>query len=142
MNCQNKKYTFILLLVILVIYSYDLQLCLAKDKMNGPNKPQPKNRMETYGTGDNFFLNIYQNWISPVKGGNTCPMYPACSQYAKTVFQFLPWYEAYTNSLERLLRCGNELYLYPVIRVNGQVYWYDPVIIDSPNRKLSQVNND
>jgi len=98
--------------------------------MKGPPKLPLKNRSEIYGTGDNLFLNIYQKWISPVKGGNTCPMYPACSQYAKIAFQVLPWYEAYTNSLERLLRCGNELYLYPIIFVNRERHWYDPVIIE------------
>lgn len=110
--------------------------------MNGPAKPKLKNQLETYGSGDNFLLNIYQNWISPVKGGNTCPMFPACSQYTKMSFQILPWYEAYTISLERLLRCGNELDLYPALRVNGQVHWYDPVIIKYSDRKLYKINHD
>ena len=73
-------------------------------------------------------LNFYQKWISPVKGGNLCPMYPACSQYAKITFRNLPWYEAYINSLERLLRCGNDLDSYPLIRINSRIYRYDPVI--------------
>ncbi len=55
-------------------------------------------------------------------------MYPSCSQYAKNAFHVLPWYEAYIKSLERLLRCGNELYLYRKVRINGTIRWYDPVI--------------
>jgi putative component of membrane protein insertase Oxa1/YidC/SpoIIIJ protein YidD len=97
--------------------------------MNGPVKSHLKNQSEAYGSGDNSFLKIYQRWISPVKGGNTCPMHPSCSQYTKIAFQILPWYQAYPKSCERLLRCGNELHLYPVTRINGKTHWYDPAII-------------
>jgi putative component of membrane protein insertase Oxa1/YidC/SpoIIIJ protein YidD len=104
--------------------------------MKGPLKPRSREHLEVYGTGDNYFLDIYQRWISPVKGGNTCPMYPSCSQYAKISFQVLPWYKAYTSSLERLLRCGNELQLYPLIKVKGQVRWYDPVMTEDSNKDV------
>ena len=110
--------------------------CLGQDLMNGPVKPQSKNQSEIYGAGDNTFLNIYQKWISPIKGGNTCPMYPACSQYTKITFQVLPWYEAYTISLERLLRCGNDLSFYPLIMINDHLYWYDPVLFEVPKQGL------
>jgi putative component of membrane protein insertase Oxa1/YidC/SpoIIIJ protein YidD len=95
--------------------------------MRGPSKPSSKIHWTAYGSGENIYLDFYQKWVSPVKGENTCPMYPACSQYAKIVFQRLPWYEAYFRSLERLLRCGNELHLYPPMRINGEIHWYDPV---------------
>jgi hypothetical protein len=123
--------------IIIIILSFHIPSCLGEDKMKGPLGLKSKNHLENYGKGDNSFLNIYQKWISPVKGGNTCPMYPACSQYAKIAFRTLPWYKAYTSSLERLLRCGNELSLYPVIRMNDQRYWYDPVIIENPNYDLN-----
>jgi putative component of membrane protein insertase Oxa1/YidC/SpoIIIJ protein YidD len=110
-----------------MIFSMRSLDCLAKDQMKGPPKSQPTITSEDYGTGHNFLLNAYQNWISPVKGGNTCPMHPACSQYSKISFKIFPWYKAYIISLERLLRCGNELYLYPTIRIHGQTHWYDPV---------------
>jgi len=135
MNHLNRKSVIIINLIIFVILSAPLPSCLGKDKMRGPFKPQSKYQWENYGTGDNSFLNIYQKWISPVKGGNTCPMYPACSQYAKIAFQVLPWYEAYTSSLERLLRCGNELHLYPIIKVHHQTHWYDPVITEDLNHE-------
>jgi putative component of membrane protein insertase Oxa1/YidC/SpoIIIJ protein YidD len=104
--------------------------------MKEPSKPHSREHWEAYGTGKNYFLDIYQKWISPVKGGNTCPMYPSCSQYAKISFQVLPWYKAYTSSLERLLRCGNELQMYPRVRVNGQIRWYDPVITEDSNKDV------
>ena len=112
---------------MLVISSLHVPCCLGKDKMNGPVKSPLKNLSEAYGRGDNTFLNMYQKWISPVKGGNTCPMYPACSQYAKIAFKVLPWHQAYSSSLERLLRCGNDLHFYPTIIINGQKHWHDPV---------------
>jgi putative component of membrane protein insertase Oxa1/YidC/SpoIIIJ protein YidD len=140
MNHLNLKFP-IIISIIVIILSFSITSCFGKDNMRSPLKPQVKNQLELYGSGDNFLLNIYQTWISPVKGGNTCPMYPACSQYAKIAFQVLPWYEAYTRSLERMLRCGNDLYMYPIIFINGQTHWYDPIIIRDSNHDL-QINED
>jgi putative component of membrane protein insertase Oxa1/YidC/SpoIIIJ protein YidD len=127
---QKKLFTpwiFWLIITTLVISGS------AKDKMKGPKLSQNNMLMQRYGLGENFYLNFYQKWISPIKGGNTCPMFPACSQYAKTAFQYLPWYEAYPTILERLLRCGNDLPFYPTIIINRKLYQYDPVKIDSTN---------
>jgi putative component of membrane protein insertase Oxa1/YidC/SpoIIIJ protein YidD len=140
MNHLNLKFP-ITIPIIIVILSFHIPSSLGKDNMKGPVKPKSGNQLEIYGSGDNFLLNIYQKWISPVKGGNTCPMYPACSQYAKIAFQVLPWYEAYISSLERMLRCGNDLSIYPVILINGQTHWYDPIIIKDLNHDL-QINED
>ncbi len=129
LNDLDRKFKILLIFITLVISIFPFPACLGKDKMKGPPKPPAKNQRQIYGSGDIFLLNVYQKWISPVKGGNTCPMYPACSQYAKISFQVYPWYEAYFNIPERLLRCGNELHLYPIIKINGQRYRYDPIII-------------
>jgi putative component of membrane protein insertase Oxa1/YidC/SpoIIIJ protein YidD len=129
MNNSPRKFPFLPAFIFLVIILLPSLVSYAKDKMNGPPGPSPKSQLQNYGAGDNVILDIYQKWISPVKGGNTCPMYPACSQYAKISFRILPWYEAYINSLERLLRCCNDLNSYHIIRINGRSYWYDPVIV-------------
>ncbi len=63
---------------------------------------------EQYGTGDNLFLNLYQNYISPIKGGNTCPMYPSCSQYAKLTFSKDNPALAFVHTCDRLVRCGHD----------------------------------
>lgn len=92
--------------------------------------------METYGSGDNHLIDIYQRYISPVKGGNTCPMHPSCSQYAKMAFHVLPWHKAIPVSFARVLRCGRALEYYPYIMKNGEFKWYDPVVVQnkaSPN---------
>ena len=109
--------------------------CAAQDKMRGPGKSKIKTTIQWYGQAENFYINFYQNWISPVKGGNTCPMFPACSQYAKIAFLQSPWHQAYINSLERLLRCGNDLHFYPAIIIDKQIRWYDPVETDSIKSK-------
>ena len=96
--------------------------------MKGPKKYIHHIMNEEYGKGDNFVINLYQKWISPVNGTNNCPMYPSCSQYTKLAFQALPWHSAYFKSCERILRCGHELHLYKIIRIEGAYRWYDPLI--------------
>ena len=134
MSRRNPYIQLVIILIIIAILFPDIYTVAAADKMKGPPGRLIKNQLEIYGEGDNSFLNIYQKWISPVKGGNTCPMHPACSQYAKVAFRMLPWYEAYISSLERLLRCGNELNLYPSIKINDQIHWYDPLRFEFPKQ--------
>ena len=124
---MNIKGHLIIFIIILFLKLYPVS-CLAQDKMRGPLNHSPKKQYEEYGKGKNIFLNFYQKWLSPVKGGNKCPMHPSCSQYAKISFQILPWYKAYPKSLERILHCGKELYLYPTIQIDGIIRWYDPVL--------------
>ena len=125
---KNQKRILLSLIFLSFFSPYHSIQCYAQDKMNGPSKIRSTCNDEKYREGKNFLFNFYQNWISPIRGSNNCPMHPSCSQYAKNAFQILPWYEAYTKSLERLLRCGNELYLYGTIRINGTDRWHDPVI--------------
>jgi len=86
---------------------------------------------EEYGTGDNAVLGFYQRWISPVKGGNLCPMHPSCSQYGKLLFQSQAALPAYIGTCERLLRCGRELYLYKMVELQEGFRWHDPPPIAS-----------
>jgi putative component of membrane protein insertase Oxa1/YidC/SpoIIIJ protein YidD len=129
MDNQKHIYYGLLILIIFSFLNLHILQCPAQDRMKGPFKHKSINHLEKYGEGKNTVLDFYQKWISQVKGGNKCPMYPSCSQYAKIAFQVLPWYKAYIKSLERLLRCGNELYLYPTVRIKGNIRWYDPVLI-------------
>lgn len=116
-----------MMMVLIVLSTVNTSLCTAQDRMRGPVQKIPEHPNEVYGSGDNLFFDIYQRWISPIKGGNQCPMYPSCSQYAKIAFHDLPWPVAYVKSFERVLRCGRELYLYPTVRIDGMTRWYDPV---------------
>jgi hypothetical protein len=95
--------------------------------MNGPRRTSSTPSDGKYGSGESGVLDFYQRWISPARGATHCPMHPSCSQYAKQAFDQLPWYEAYVRTLERLLRCGNDLDDYPVILVDGEIRWLDPI---------------
>lgn len=130
MDRKNPNLLVISISIIIIVLFFHIPSCPGEDKMKGPSGLKAKTHFENYGKGDNSFLNIYQKWISPVKGDNTCPMYPACSQYAKISFRALPWYEAYPSSLERLLRCGNDLSFYPIIKMDNKIYWYNPVLFE------------
>lgn len=124
----NRKLAFLCLL-FLAFFSLRAYTCSAQDNMKGPFIRHSNNDFEKYGEGKNIFLNFYQKWMSPIKGGNKCPMHPSCSQYSKIAFESLPKYKAYIKSCERLLRCGKELYLYPTIQIDGITRWYDPLVI-------------
>lgn len=77
------------------------------------NKVEDSSSMRfQYGSGEGGILNLYQKYISPIKGGNTCPMYPSCSQYAKIAFGKMNPFLAYLTSSQRLLECGNETHWY------------------------------
>lgn len=106
------------LVSLLFTFSCDISFCQSE-------RDAPYHK-EIYGSGSNVFIDFYQEWLSPIKGGNTCPMYPSCSQYSKILFQTQPMHQAYIGTLERVLRCGHELDLYPKRKVEGRLRWYDP----------------
>ena len=110
--------------VFIIVFTTQIHAQYREDHFNN-NKGV--HQFEMYREGKNIFLNFYQNWISPVKGGNTCPMHPSCSQYAKNAFHVFPWHLAYIKCCERLMRCGHELHFYPTVCIHNQNRWYDPV---------------
>ena len=128
-TCSRKRHFFrnVLILALAGFCSGYAEERAAPDQMKGPRRKTTPSHFEKYGTVTNDLLVFYQKTISPVKGGNTCPMHPSCSQYAGIAFQMYPWYSAYVQTCERLLRCGHELSLYPVREISGQLKWYDPV---------------
>jgi putative component of membrane protein insertase Oxa1/YidC/SpoIIIJ protein YidD len=78
------------------------------------------NATTSYGSGDNSILDFYQRWISDTKGGNTCPMYPSCSQYSKMVFERYSPLWAYASTCQRLIECGRDHMQYNRIRIGGE----------------------
>ncbi|MBD3345416.1 MAG: membrane protein insertion efficiency factor YidD [Chitinivibrionales bacterium] len=92
---------------------------------------------ESYGTGSNEVLDFYQKWISPAKGGNTCPMYPSCSQYAKMQFERNTPVPAFIATCRRLIECGHDLETYPKVAVNGKTLNFDP-----PDRAETNLVNE
>lgn len=131
------KHLYLIILGLMFFNVINAQNVL-QNKMRGPKLDNTQLSMEEYGSGKNFLLDIYQNYLSPVKGGNRCPMYPSCSQYAKILFEEKPLYQAYIYMFERILRCGHELYLYPKIISQDRALWYDPPIT---NKRIEKTLN-
>ncbi|MFH2093152.1 MAG: membrane protein insertion efficiency factor YidD [Pseudomonadota bacterium] len=75
----------------------------------------------------NGFFDFYEQVISPVDG-HRCPMYPSCSQYAKTAIHKHGYVIGWIMGLDRLVRCGRDEKTHaPAIRANGIIHIYDPV---------------
>jgi len=51
-----------------------------------------------------FFIKIYRNYISPLKGP-TCRFYPTCSQYALEAVEKYGFFKGAYLSLKRILKC-------------------------------------
>lgn len=116
--------------------------CFAQNRINSPFVEISPYSVESYGSGSNTFLNFYQKYISPVKGGNQCPMYPSCSQYSKILFSSLSVHKAYIGTFERILQCGRELHFYKPIEIGGLTRWYDPPNINKINDISIPTNSD
>lgn len=114
------------LLFVLFFISYSISF--SQNQMRGPVRKIKKIENEEYGKGENTFLNFYQEWISPVKGGNLCPMHPSCSQYSKIAFAKYSSFKALTMTCDRLLRCGHEQLFYKEIIIGNRIKFYDPVL--------------
>ncbi|MGA2506295.1 MAG: membrane protein insertion efficiency factor YidD [Chitinispirillaceae bacterium] len=115
---------FIVAAILLICF----RILQAGDRMKGP--PQRSDTLaaiERYGSGHNEFIDVYQKFISPVKGGNLCPMYPSCSQYAKIALGRYGIVRAYPMIFERIMQCGRDLYLYPIDTIDNTTKWHDPV---------------
>jgi putative component of membrane protein insertase Oxa1/YidC/SpoIIIJ protein YidD len=82
------------------------------------------------GTVLNAAIDIYQgplNHLSAVRHGQ-CPMYPSCSQFSREVMAKHGAVLGWVMTMDRLMRCGrSELSTAPLIQINGQWRYYDPV---------------
>jgi len=92
--------------------------------------PLSDSATEQYGSGKSIVLSLYQRHISPVKGGNTCPMYPSCSQYAKYAFSKFDPFSAFVASSDRFVRCGRDVADYPLVATGDGLKRYDSPVND------------
>lgn len=127
---NQKKFGIFCFIFFLLQWAPFFVFSAVKVSLAGPSEKNFLEKTNNDNQGENFLINIYQTWISPVRGTQRCPMYPSCSQYAKIAFNSLPFPIAYIKTTERLLNCGHDLHFYPAIMINNKKRWYDPV---SPN---------
>ncbi|ETR72366.1 MAG: hypothetical protein OMM_07540, partial [Candidatus Magnetoglobus multicellularis str. Araruama] len=73
-----------------------------------------------------FFVRFYQRFIS-VFDGDRCPMYPTCSQYSLQCFKKHGFLMGWIMTCDRLLHEPDEMQLAPVVIINGQARFFDPV---------------
>ncbi len=76
---------------------------------------------------ENPLISFYQEHISAADG-NRCPMYPTCSHYISEAVEKHGLLVGWVMGCDRLVRCGrDEKNISPSIRINDQLYAYDPV---------------
>lgn len=133
MDC-SLRLTKVFFGLLPVLFLLSGAFAAGKDRMKGPAGPKRDTGEEQYGRGEDRYVNFYQQVLSPVRAATPCPMHPSCSQYAKIAFKHYSPVRAMIMTCDRLIRCGNELAVYPTIVVDGHLRWYDPVPIDKHER--------
>jgi len=58
-------------------------------------------------------IGFYQKYLSNIRG-QSCPMYPSCSNYGYQVFRDQGILKGFLRTPDRLLRCGHEHHLYNI----------------------------
>ncbi len=71
-------------------------------------------------------LSFFSNYISKVDG-DRCPMYPTCAAYSRQVVRKHGFFMGIFMTADRLIHEGNEMDYAPLIQVDDNVRFYDPV---------------
>jgi len=111
----------IISIIFLLCFSYLTTIrigsCKAEEKEDTPSAT--KVMVET--------IKFYQKVISPA-GGDRCPMYPSCSNYALQAFQKHGFLLGWMMSADRLMReNASNPSNYSLISIKGQLRYYDPL---------------
>jgi len=72
------------------------------------------------------FLKFYREYISPVDSGK-CPSYPSCSHYALQAVKKHGSVLGLLLTFDRLIHEADEVHLAPLIEINGEYRYFDPV---------------
>lgn len=71
-------------------------------------------------------VRFHRHYLSPIDG-KECPMYPSCSEYSLLCLKKHGAFVGWMMSCDRLLHEANEMRQAPLIYVNGEVRFHDPV---------------
>ena len=83
-------------------------------------------------TATNDYINFYQKYISGIRG-QSCPMYPSCSNYGLKVFGETNFISAFAMMSDRIIRCGHDHSNYSLtLRKNGFKYLDYPAYDKTP----------
>lgn len=85
-------------------------------------------------TATNDYINFYQKYISGIRG-QSCPMYPSCSNYGLKAFGETNFISAFAMMSDRIIRCGHDHSNYSLtLRKNGFKY------LDYPAHDKAPIN--
>jgi hypothetical protein len=73
-----------------------------------------------------ILVEFHRNYLSPIDG-KECPMYPSCSEYSLLCLRKHGALVGWMMSCDRLLHEPDEMREAPLIYVNGQARFHDPV---------------
>jgi hypothetical protein len=73
-----------------------------------------------------ILVQLHREYLSPIDG-KECPMYPSCSQYSLLCLRKHGTLVGWMMSCDRLLHEADEMRRAPLIYVNGEVRFHDPV---------------
>ena len=83
-------------------------------------------------TATNDYINFYQKYISGIRG-QSCPMYPSCSNYGLKTFGERNFISAFAMMSDRIIRCGHDHSNYSLaLRKNGFKYLDYPAYDKTP----------
>jgi hypothetical protein len=71
-------------------------------------------------------VQFHRDYLSPIDG-KECPMYPSCSEYSLLCLKKHGAFVGWMMSCDRLLHEANEMRRAPLIYVNGEARFHDPV---------------
>lgn len=86
------------------------------------------------------YISIYQKFLSDIRG-NSCPMFPSCSNYGEEVFEKFNGFKAFSMTSDRLMRCGHERNQYHLTLSSGEFKLLDlPTNADSSKNLIYRGN--
>ena len=88
-------------------------------------------RLSLPATAAYYLIRFYQRYISGYTGGH-CPMYPSCSSYSREAILKYGFLVGYIMTCDRLMRCGHNDGYYPIVLVENDRYYFDPLPLADP----------
>jgi putative component of membrane protein insertase Oxa1/YidC/SpoIIIJ protein YidD len=136
MKCLGLFGYWLMLLMLVALFTKALPVLAAEDPMNGP-WDSPVHRSAAHKHDDRasgsitsgFFsslLTFFSAVISPVDG-DRCPSYPTCAAYSKEAYQKHGAFVGTLMTVDRLFHEADEHRFSPTVKVYGVHRIYDPV---------------
>ena len=140
LNIENVlfKHTVITRVIILGFLFYSTQTAGQKqeERVDGQiittGQTYFNSSLKKKETATNDYISFYQKYISGIRG-QSCPMYPSCSNYGLKTFGERNFISAFAMMSDRIIRCGHDHSNYSLaLRKNGFKYLDYPAYDKTP----------